>query len=140
MADKVPAFDRRSRFYQGLKRAGMKPGQIQHVQTLYNQGKNREAAAYMRKQGVTPYRARKTREIRQEYETLREAARAAKLRKLGTDRMMDTASRRELEMLRDLPVEELREQARSQRSHNPFWYHFTRSFFERQLGVPRRAA
>lgn len=137
---KLPPFDRRSRFYKGLQRAGLKPGQIQYVQTLYNQDKTREATAYMKRHGVTPYRVQKTREIRQNLDTLRDAARKAKLAKLGTDRMMESATQRELRMMIEMRPDELREQARSQRSHNPFWYHFQRSFFERQLGVARRVA
>ena len=137
---KLRPFDRRSRFYKGLQRAGLKPGQIQYVQTLYNQGKTREAAAYMRQHGVTPYRRQKTREIRISLEQLWDAAREAKKRKLGTDRFMESATEQELRMLVQMRPDELKEQARSQRAHNPFWYHYQRSFFERQLGVPRRAA
>lgn len=130
-------FDRRSRFYKGLRAAGLKPGQIQHVQNLYNQGKTREAAAYMRQHGVSTYRRRATRDIRMNVDSLWAAAREAKKRKLGTDRMMEHATLQELRDLIEKSPEELRRQASNQRAHNPFWYHTRRSYFERQLGVPR---
>lgn len=137
---KLRSFDRRSKFYKGLQAAGLKPGQIQHVQNLYNEGKTREAAKYMREHGVSPYRRRRTREIRMGLDTLWKAAREAKRRKLGTDRFMERATRQELEWMISQPRENLRSLASVQRAHNPFWYHYQRSFFERQLGVPRRAA
>lgn len=133
----LPAFDRRSPWYRGLRDAGLTPGQIQHVQTLYNRGDSRGATAYMRKHGVTPYRIRRTREIRQSRDVLWKAAREAKLRKLGTDRFMEKATLQELQMLIESDVDELRRQASNQRAKNPFWYHTRRSFFERELGVQR---
>lgn len=136
---KFRPFDKRSKFYKGLQAAGLKPGQIQHVQNLYNQGKTREAAAYMRKHGVSAYRRRRTREIRMNLDTLWQQARDAKRRKLGTDRYMERAHHQELEWLINKSPEELRDLASSQRPHNPFWYHYQRSFFERQLGVSRVA-
>lgn len=110
------------------------------MQNLYNKGKTREAAAYMRQHGVSPYRRRVTREIRMGLDTLWKAAREAKRRKLGTDRFMERATRQQLEQMISEDAATLRELASAQYPGNPFWYHYQRSFFERQLGVPRRAA
>ena len=137
---KLRPFDKRSRFYRGLQAAGLKPGEIQHVQNLYNKGKTREAGKYMREHGVSPYRRRRTRQIRMDLDTLWKAAREAKQRKLGTDRFMERATRQQLEQLVREDAPTLRELASAQYPHNPFWYHYQRSFFERQYGVPRRAA
>ncbi len=132
---KLPPYDRRSRFVRRLRQSGLSQGQIQHVQTLYNRNQYREAAAYLRKQGVSEYRRRATRETRIKSENLREEAKKAKLKKLGTDRFMEGANEQELRQMRDLPANDLKRLAKSQRSHNPFWYHTRRSYTERVLSA-----
>lgn len=132
---KLPPYDRRSRFVRRLRRSGLSQGQIQHVQTLYNRNQYREAATYLRKQNVSPYVRRATRETRVQSENLREVAAKAKLKKLGTDRFMEQANEQELRQIRDLPAADLKRYAKSQRSHNPFWYHTRRSYTERVLSA-----
>ena len=130
---KLPTYDRRSRFNQRLRKSGLTQGQIQHIQNLYNRGEYTQAATYMRKHGVSEYRRRATRETRVQSENLRDEARKAKLKKLGTDRFMEHANEQELRQIRDLPVGDLKRFARSQHSGNPFWYHTRRSYTERVL-------
>jgi hypothetical protein len=130
---KLPAYDRRSRFNQRLRKSGLSQGQIQHIQNLYNRGEYKQAATYMRERGVSEYRRRATRETRIRSENLREEARRAKLRKLGTNRYMEGANEQELRQIRDLPAADLKRYARSQRPGNPFWYHTRRSYTERML-------
>jgi hypothetical protein len=89
----------------------------------------------MRKQGVSEYRRRATRKTRIQSENLREEARKAKLKKLGTDSFMDDANEQELRQMRDLSTDELKRLARSQRPNNPFWYHKRRSYTERVLSA-----
>jgi hypothetical protein len=131
---KLPAYDRRSRFNQRLRKSGLSQGQIQHIQNLYNRGQYREATTYMRQHGVSEYRRRATRETRLRSEKLREEAKKAKLRKLGTSRFMDSANEQELRQMISEPADELKRRARSQRPGNPFWYH-TRSYTERVLSA-----
>lgn len=133
---KLPAYGSRSQFKVNLRKAGLKEGQIRHVETLYNQGKSREAAAYMRRLGVTPYRRRTTKLIRQHSEDLRTRAIDAKKRKLGRSGSIPDimrATEQELEQLIDLTPEELKGLASNQRPHNPFWYHSNVSYTERVL-------
>jgi len=132
---KLPSYDRRSRFATRLRKSGLTQGQIQHIQNLYNRGEYKQAATYMRQKGVSEYRRRATRETRIHSENLREEARKAKLKKLGTDRFMDSANEQELRQLRDMPVSDLKRFAKVQRPGNPFWYHTRRSYTERMLGA-----
>ena len=132
---KLPSYDRRSRFTRRLRSSGLSQGQIQHIQNLYNRGQYKEAAAYMRKQGVSEYRRRATRTTRIQSENLREEAAKAKLKKLGSNAFMEGANEQELRQMRDLPADDLKKLARSQRPHNPFWYHKRRSYTERVLSA-----
>ena len=101
------------------------------MQTLYNDGRIADATTYLRKQNVSDYRRRRSRELRIADEILWKEAREAKKRKLGTDRFMENATMAELRKFIELDVEQLREQARSQRHKNPFWYHTRRSYSDR---------
>jgi hypothetical protein len=130
---KLPAYDRRSRFNQRLRKSGLSQGQIQHIQNLYNRGEYKQAATYMRERGVSEYRRRATRETRLRSENLREEAKKAKLRKLGTDRFMEDANEQELRQMISDTADDLKRRAKSQRPHNPFWYHTRRSYTERIL-------
>lgn len=130
---KLPAYDRRSRFTQRLRKSGLSHGQIQHIQNLYNRGEYKQAATYMRSKGVSDYRRRATRETRVRSENLREDAKRAKLKKLGTDRFMDDANEQELRQMISESVDDLKRRAKLQRPGNPFWYHTRRSYTERVL-------
>lgn len=130
---KLPTYDRRSRFSRRLRASGLSQGQIQHIQNLYNRGDYKGAATYMRQHGVSEYRRRATRETRMRSENIREEARKAKLRKLGTDRYMERANEQELRQIISEDRDTLKRRARSQHSGNPFWYHQRRSYTERVL-------
>jgi hypothetical protein len=132
---KLPSYDRRSHFVRRLRQSGLSQGQIQYIENLYNRGEYSKATTYMRKQGVSEYKRRATRTTRVQSENLREEASKAKLKKLGTNRFMEEANEQELRQMRDLPANELKRLAKSQRSHNPFWYHTRRSYTERVLSA-----
>jgi hypothetical protein len=112
-----------------LKRSGLKPGQIQHVWTLYNKEQYSEASAYLRRQGVSKYRRQATREARVKLEYLRREAANAKREKLGTDKYIEFANELQLRDMRDRSADYLRRRARDQKPTNPFWYHLTRGSY-----------